>query len=274
MESCFYEGFVTHRRQAPVEHAFRYRHAMVYVDLAELDEAFGRRGLWSTQFPAPARFRRADYLGGRATPLNVAVRDLVERRIGSRPAGPIRLLTNFRSFGFAMNPVSFYYCFAADGTSLQWLVAEVSNTPWNERHYYVVACDPTREARPEVCKEFHVSPFLEMALTYRWQIAPPGERLTLAIEASPQAGGRPFHASLALTRVPLTARTRLKMLLRYPLATWRVYLGIYRQALSLWWKGVPFVPHPKQTALDHRSASSPEPHDSSTIPPQQSAAWE
>ena len=115
MRSCLYEGLVRHRRLDPVAHSFRYRLFLVYVDLAELDLLFGRRGVWSTRWPAIARFRRADYLGDPARPLADCVRDLVEQRTGHRPTGPIGLLTSFRYFGLGMNPVSFYYCFNASG---------------------------------------------------------------------------------------------------------------------------------------------------------------
>ena len=84
------------------------------------------------------RFRRSDYLGDPAVPLADAVRALVAERLGSAPQGPIRLLTHLRTFGHCFNPVSFYYCFAADGERLEAIVAEVTNTPWGERHAYVL----------------------------------------------------------------------------------------------------------------------------------------
>jgi uncharacterized protein len=243
MNTCFYEGVILHRRHVPFRHAFRYRLFMVYVDLAELETAFGRRGLWSERGPAVARFRRADYLGDPALPLDTAVRDLVETRLGHRPEGAIRLLTNFRYLGFAMNPVSFYFVFNHD-EQLETLVAEVRNTPWNERHCYVL--DVRRQPsirRASNAKEFHVSPFLEMAMTYRWTIRPPDDRLTVRIENHSETG-RPFDAVLHLARRPFTAWHRWRLLLTYPLLTVRIFVGIYWQALRLWWKGATFVPHP------------------------------
>jgi len=246
MESCFYEGTVVHRRLTPLARTFPFRLFMTYVDLSELDTAFGRRGLWSTRFPAVARFRRRDYLGDPQVPLDESVRRLVEARIGRRPDGPIRLLTNFRTFGFTMNPVSFYYCFDADGRNVKTLVAEVRNTPWNERHCYVVDCTSpcdSSDALPECAKRMHVSPFLEMGMTYRWRVAAPGERLALAIENHAE-DGMPFQVDLALRRVPISARSKLRMLIRYPLLTWFIFLRIYLEAWRVWRLGVPFVPHP------------------------------
>ena len=89
MHSAIYEGRVRHRRMRPAGHSFSYRLFMLYLDLDELDSVFKRRWLWSCRRAAPARFRREDHLGDPAIPLDVAVRDLVEREAGSRPPGPI-----------------------------------------------------------------------------------------------------------------------------------------------------------------------------------------
>lgn len=244
MNSCVYEGTVRHRRFTPVEHDFQYKLFMLYLDLDELPGVFDGRWLWSARRFAPARFRRADYFGDPAVPLADAVCDFVAARTGQRPAGPIRLLTHLRYWGYIQNPVSFYYCFDATGSTVEAIVADITNTPWKEHHAYVVHATPGgRSHGASFDKAFHVSPFMPMDQRYEWNLTTPGDRLHVHMQ-NRRDGAREFDATLALKRAPMTGPVLARCLARYPWMTASVVGGIYWQALRLWLRGASFHPHP------------------------------
>jgi uncharacterized protein len=241
--SCIYEGVIRHRRLEP-RREFRHRLALAYVDLEELPRLL--RGRVASPRPGVVRFRRRDYLGDPTLPLDRAVRELVSERTGERPAGPIRLLTHLRSFGHCFNPVSFYYCFGAPGERLEAVVAEVTNTPWRERHAYVFgagrASGSVLEAQFE--KAMHVSPFMGMDHRYDVRASTPGRTLSVHIGSS-RGGTTVFGATLSLRRRELTRASMAGATARYPFATVRVLALIYAHALGTALAGAPVHPHPK-----------------------------
>jgi DUF1365 family protein len=188
-----YAGTIRHRRFAVREHAFRYRIALAYREL-----------------PVRGFLSRAE----------------VSRLVGEEVTGPIRLLAAPRGF----NPVAFYYCF--DGSELRWIVAEVTNTPWGERHSYVLG-----PKGGTLEKALHVSPFMAMDHTYEVRATKPGETLSMHIE-SHRAGRLAFDATLNLRRRPYRRRALLG-------ASLRTLVLIYAHGLALKLKGVPHHPHPE-----------------------------
>lgn len=241
--SCIYEGVIRHRRLEP-QREFTHRLAVTYLDLEELPWLLGGR-LVSTR-PGLVRFRRQDYLGDPAMPLDRAVRELVGARIGERPVGPIRLLTHPRSFGHCLNPVSFYYCFDPAGERLEAVVADVTNTPWGERHAYVLGAGhgSGNVLKAQFEKAMHVSPFMGMDHRYHVRASTPGPTLSVRIGSS-HAGTTVFDVTLSLRRRELTRASMARMTARYAFATVRVLALIYTHAVGLKLAGAAVHPHPQ-----------------------------
>lgn len=275
MHSCFYEGRVAHRRERPVVHAFQYGLFMAYVDLAELRQ--GQRFPFDTAKWAPACFRCEDHLRGRtvARPtsdsapspgpdaalsrLEQSVRDLVQQSTGQRPEGPIRLLTQLRTCGYYFSPLNLFYCFDPAGEQVEAIVAEVSNTPWQETHCYVLGAPNQMGQGPllryQHRKQFHVSPFMQMELRYRWRLNVPDRSLHVRLQNVADDESSLFSATLTMQRRECSAQQLTRLLLRYPLQTARISGAIYLQAARLWWKKCPYYAHPKNSTATARPIS-------------------
>ena len=233
---------------------------MSYLDLDELDEIYRGRWFWSSNRRNLVEYRRSDFLGPANVALKTAVLDRVEAETGERPSGPVRLLAHLRYFGLSFNPVCFYYCFDADGETLHSIVAEITNTPWRERHAYVL---PVRTAvkqgsvwRWQFDKKFHVSPFLPMGLGYDWRFQKPDSHLRVHMDVlapgddnsannMAATAHRQFDTTLVLGRKELNGVNLAAALLRFPFITLGVLIKIYWHALLIRWKKNPFFDHPK-----------------------------
>lgn len=257
MRSAIYSGWVRHRRKRPTQHAFRYKVFMVYFSLAELEKVLSLSPLWSTKAWSFARFKREDFHGDPQSELSDAVKRTVEKALGKRPGGDVRVLANLRYFGFNMNPLTTYYCFAEDGTTLQAIVAEVTNTPWNERRAYVIDCthQPLKQ-NSLIDKDFTVSPFNPLNMTYRWRSNTPADHVHIHIDCL-RDDTKVLDATLLLMRQEISARSLNRVLLTFPFMTVKVVASIYWQALRLFLKGVPFL------GKDNPGVSDAEKHNKS-----------
>ncbi|MBF6619273.1 MAG: DUF1365 domain-containing protein [Patulibacter sp.] len=247
--SAVYLGHVAHHRHQPTVHGFRYPTAMLLLDLDHVAEDLGGHRGWAVEDRAYASFRRRDHHGDAATPLDTAIRATIAEQTGEPPAGPIRLLTQPRVLGVCFNPVTFAYAYDRDGATLHSVLAEVTNTPWRERHAYAVAVrdadrDPANGALVwRLAKRFHVSPFMAMDHEYRWSLGPPGTTCSVEL-SSDRHGERVFDARLELVRRPLDRDGLRSYLRRQPLGTISDVVRIYGQAARLALKRTPSFPHP------------------------------
>lgn len=253
--SAIYTGTVRHRRFFPKAHDFQYQVFMTYLDTNEIAQVFSLSPFWSLTRFAPAQFKRSDFhvnlnlvnesSSNDLPGIDESVRRTVFEKSGVKLTGPIRMLVNLRYWGINMNPLSTYYCFDNTGEKIVAILAEVHNTPWNQRHTYVLTGNElTHKQQFEFSKEFHVSPYNPLHMNYRWQSTTPAALIAIHLE-NWQSDKKIMDATLTLRREEISSPALNKILIRFPWMTVKVLAAIYWQALKLWWKGVPFFSHPK-----------------------------
>tara|TARA_A100001011_G_scaffold173680_1_gene182383 strand:- start:40 stop:819 length:780 start_codon:yes stop_codon:yes gene_type:complete len=244
-----YRGFINHRRFTPFKQSFTYPIFLAYVDLGDINNVIKKSFFWNVNKTAIVSFNREDYHGDPNIDLEESVRNTIFKRTGTKPKGPIRLLTHLRYFGYCFNPVSFYYCFDKSDTYVKTILAEVTNTPWKERHAYVINQKKNGSRNSdlfaELKKELHVSPFWGMDHQYDWLFSEPQKKLLVNMKNF-KGGNKVFDATLKLKRESFSRLTLLRSILRFPFITLTVVFRIHWQALKLWIKKAPFFIHPKK----------------------------
>jgi uncharacterized protein len=247
-------GRVWHERRSPAVHRFDYRMWWADLDLDHLDDTVRALRMLSDRRGHPLRVARADLHGDPEISPATAVRDLVEARTGDRPTGAVRFTGHVRTFGWCFNPIALYRCHDADG-ELKWIVADVTNTPWKERHQYVLPATNGVVVGHVEPKALHVSPFMEMDQHYRFDVDIDDDHLTTRIVTMAD-GSEPFAAGVDLRATAMTDAALLGTLVRHPLLTMRVSLGIHAQAVRLWRKRVPVQPHPRKRSAPEEVSTS------------------
>jgi DUF1365 family protein len=266
-KSGIYAGKIRHRRFEPKARNFTHQVVYFFLDLEEIPKLFSIPLLFTYEKAGLFSYHRKNYLGGRKSgkqkPLSESVQEIVAQRLGFTPNGRICMLTQITYFGFCFNPVTFFYCFNENSHELEAIVSEITNTPWGEKHSYVLDCRTTgaSQAKPyefQFEKEFHVSPFMAMDFQYRWYFTSPvkaetfSKSLTIHMENHSRSitpGVPYFDSTLSLTRLEWNTQNLKKMLFAQPLMTAKTVLLIYLHAVILWIKRYPFFSHPSQSTV-------------------------
>lgn len=242
-----YKGHVNHQRHTP-HHAFRYPVWYAWIDLDDID-AFCNSSRWISngRFNLLS-FYRKDYLPG-ADSLKASVISLLHEQTGKIFQGKVYLLTTLRQLGYTMNPISLYYCYESDNTEPAYVIAEVHNTPWGERHTYVLETSSTDRLLQG--KEFHVSPFMPMDLNYEFSLPTPTSTLQVSIRLLKQEEPV-FTANLDLCALPLTRESVRNLLMQHGWQSIKTVYRIYFQAMRLWLKRAQFFAHPDRGPSDNQ----------------------
>jgi len=225
-------GRVSHTRVKPRKHALAYRVFMLLVDLDELPALARLKTLGVGRFNLfgfdPRRFG-----DGSGTPLKAQV-EATLAAAGIAHGGPVRMLAMPQILGRAFNPLTVYFCHGADG-ALSAILYEVNNT-FGERHSYLIPAPNAALVKQACAKQFYVSPFMDMDLSYAFRILRPEERVLVAVDTS-DADGLVLAASFSGERRPLSDGQLLKAWLTHPWMTLGVVAAIHVEALKIWLKG-------------------------------------
>ena len=264
-------GKVTHERFLPKPHKLDYSIAQAWIDLDDIPSLAKHSRWWSIEKFNAIAFYRKDYLPGEKD-LKQTVINEITSDTGQTFTGKVFLLTNLRSWGYCYNPVSFYFCFD-EQQQLRFILADINNTPWNERHCYVHDVLSSQQAKQtelsheddmigdEIKKKskhsfhfdkvFHVSPFMPMNMFYQWHYQVKEHSILIHMELFDKATEQhlaplKFYANMALKKESLNQKNANMLPFKFPFLCGKVLWGIYWNALKLWLKKVPFYDHPSE----------------------------
>ncbi|MDP2563669.1 DUF1365 domain-containing protein [Pseudoalteromonas marina] len=241
MTSAVYLGDVKHRRFAVKTHHFSNPLYMMWVDLNNPEQLNNKHKWLGTSGSKALKFNESDYFVNKPNNNDASIIERANHQLLSlgvtETFNHVYMLGQLRCFGIYFSPVNFFFYGHSD-SEFKYMVAEVSNTPWNERHYYLIPL----EKKVNFKKVFSVSPFMNLDMNYHWTIRLTQDKTLIHIE-NKRDGELLFDATLRLTRKELTEKEMSQLLKRFPAMTWTIFKGIYYQALKLFIKRVPFLGH-------------------------------
>lgn len=248
MHSAIGIGRLTHCRLSPRKHEFTYQLKQVLLDLSGVEDTLTALSLCGYERGNVCSFHARDYCQIAGMNVDDSIRRLYTHKTGRVHDGKVFLLTQLRHWGYVFNPLSVYFFTDASGEHINACVLEVHNTPWNEKHRYVISELTSPKAgvyAAQFRKHLHVSPFMEQDFDYHLHFKWSPNQLILRLE-NLRDNELYFTATMSLDLQPLSGSTWIKSLIRYPFTPLKASLGIYWQAFLLWCKGIKFVPYSKR----------------------------
>lgn len=246
LESGIYQGTISHKRFSPKVHEFSYNISMLGLVLDELDSVKKLSTLLGSQWYNPVRFFEKDYIKSEPGTLKQRIVMKVEKLGGHWDGSKVLMIVQCRCLGVYFSPINLYYCFnKVDGSCV--MLAEVSNTPWNEKYYYLV--DITNKVKDEkniTEKKFHVSPFMALNMNYHWNVTIPSKKAFVNIQNFNLSNTEKiFEANMKLEKKTLSSLTLITSWLSLPFTAIKIVSLIYWQATKLFLKRIPFVNYQK-----------------------------
>lgn len=232
---AIYEGVVTHQRLRPVTHRLKYNVYSFLFDLETIDADIAGLRWVSRNRPNVFSFYDRDHGDGAGADLLTAVRAKL-RGAGFAGDGKVLLLCYPRLLGYVFNPLSIYYCYDRTG-ALEAVLYEVNNTFGGRHSYLIGAANGGERIEQSTDKLFHVSPFIDMEMRYRFSITQPGENVRLSINVD-DADGVLLNARFGGVRTAVSDRALVSLFFRYPLMTLKIIVGIHVEAVKLMAKGL------------------------------------
>ena len=233
MNSCIYNGIVTHTRFKPTRHNLRYKTFSLLLDLDEVEKLDKKLSIFSHNKFNLFSFYDKDHGDRDGSSLKTWVLSNLKKFNIHENINTIKILCYPRIFGYVFNPLSIFYCY--DNTNLKAIFYEVKNT-FNEQHTYIFKVNNNEKIDQKCKKKFYVSPFMDMETYYNFKLLEPNEKLSVYIKQT-DTEGTVLTATQTGDKKELSLKQLILNFIKYPLMTIKIISSIHYEALLLWKKG-------------------------------------